>query len=1312
MNKLKSRKVAGLVAVMVLCAGLGVAGLSSAQIIHEETRFGTAGPSPTVTTSASLIGANGNLYLAAITTKPKLGVTSVSGLGLNWKPVKAQCSGRNSTNVQVWMAQGTPTGNEAVTATFADSVKNAILIVSRYSGVHATFPLGNVISGNTTGSNGACVGGVDILSYLFNLTTGSNGTLVYGAVVMRSKTNQPGPGFIERAELIKGTGGDVVSMAVQDKSIPTATSATIDGFFNSPVDWALVALEIRPANATGGPIQYSLTTNADGLGSVEVSPEGGTYDSGAEVTLKALPVAGFKFDAWSGDLTSLANPVKLTMNAHKHVIARFSQVIPQYRLNVNTLGNGSVTLNPPGGTYRAGTVVTLTAKPAPSFVFGGWKGALTGLTSPRTLVMNAHLNVTATFTGGAATGKVLHKETKFGVASKSLVVTTSENLAPANGQLYLAAISSKPKLGVVRVEGLGLNWTPVKLQCSGRNGNVVQVWMAQGTPTGATPVTATFADTAVNAIILVSRYFGVHATKPLGNVISANTTGLNGDCSGGVDSNTYLMNMSTTAAGSAVFSATTMRSRLHSPGAGYAERAEVTFGIGGDVISVAVADKNFPAAGNAAVAGSFDGVTDWAAVGIELRPLGAPIVNTRFTLVANAVDSGTVNVNPKPPVDGYIAGSTVTLTATPMKGFKFSGWSGDIHNSASPVTIVMNANKVVNANFAALPPTLYKLAVNTLGHGQVILDPPGGTYKAGTVVTVSATPDSGFTFMGWGGDLLGTTSPATITMNSNKNVKVTFKGSFTKGQIVNEEVQIGTSSNASTVTTSLPLTAVAGDFYLAAITSKPRLNVLSVTGLGLNWTPVTSQCSGRNIAGVEIWMAQGTLPQGGTDEAVTASMTSPASNMVIIVSRYSGVSKTMPIGAIIAANTTGSAGACAGGVDTPNYAVNLNTTVSDALVYGAVIMRSKTHTAGLGFTEQVELAQGAGGNMVSLAVFDKHFTSPAAVVVDGKFNGAVDWAVVALELKPGLSRLRIKTVGNGTVGVVPADSIFAPGTLVTLRATPGAGAIFSGWSGDITSTANPLAFNIIGEKNLIATFIPKPDPNLNIAKLQSMKASGSDSTAPVANVVDGNKDTFWRSVPLTAANPNAWIRVDLGSAQKIGRVIIKWKSGDYAKSYDLQISDDDSIWTTFYTNTSGKKGTAEIKFIQKTARYVRLNMLKFATSSYRITEFEVYYGDKLTKGATEVSETEEIPTEIFLAQNYPNPFNPSTAIEYGLPQSSRVTLKVFNVAGQLVATLFDGYQEAGRHEITFNAARLSSGTYFTVLQAGSFRQVRRIVLMK
>jgi hypothetical protein len=83
-----------------------------------------------------------------------------------------------------------------------------------------------------------------------------------------------------------------------------------------------------------------------------------------------------------------------------------------------------------------------------------------------------------------------------------------------------------------------------------------------------------------------------------------------------------------------------------------------------------------------------------------------------------------------------------------------------------------------------------------------------------------------------------------------------------------------------------------------------------------------------------------------------------------------------------------------------------------------------------------------------------------------------------------------------------------------------------------------------------------------------------------------------------------------------------------------------------------------------------------------------------------------------LKQNYPNPFNPSTTIEYALPQNAQVTLKVYNVIGQEVKTLANGVEPAGVHSIKFDATNLTSGVYFYRLQAGSFSQVNRMLLLK
>jgi hypothetical protein len=89
-----------------------------------------------------------------------------------------------------------------------------------------------------------------------------------------------------------------------------------------------------------------------------------------------------------------------------------------------------------------------------------------------------------------------------------------------------------------------------------------------------------------------------------------------------------------------------------------------------------------------------------------------------------------------------------------------------------------------------------------------------------------------------------------------------------------------------------------------------------------------------------------------------------------------------------------------------------------------------------------------------------------------------------------------------------------------------------------------------------------------------------------------------------------------------------------------------------------------------------------------------------------------IPVKYALEQNYPNPFNPSTVIEFKMPSAGIVSLKVYNILGQEVKTIVDGMQPAGSYTYRFDGANLSTGVYFYRLQAGSFIQVRKMLLLK
>ena len=112
---------------------------------------------------------------------------------------------------------------------------------------------------------------------------------------------------------------------------------------------------------------------------------------------------------------------------------------------------------------------------------------------------------------------------------------------------------------------------------------------------------------------------------------------------------------------------------------------------------------------------------------------------------------------------------------------------------------------------------------------------------------------------------------------------------------------------------------------------------------------------------------------------------------------------------------------------------------------------------------------------------------------------------------------------------------------------------------------------------------------------------------------------------------------------------------------------------------------------------------------YRLKQID---SDGQTEFSNVISIDLNIPNKFALEQNYPNPFNPTTTITYSIPFDTDVELKIYDVLGKEVATLVKEFKDAGIHSIEFGASKLSSGVYLYRLQAGTFVQNKKMIVLK
>lgn len=190
-----------------------------------------------------------------------------------------------------------------------------------------------------------------------------------------------------------------------------------------------------------------------------------------------------------------------------------------------------------------------------------------------------------------------------------------------------------------------------------------------------------------------------------------------------------------------------------------------------------------------------------------------------LTISKNGTGSGTVTSSPTGINCGatcsasFAQGSTVTLTAAPVSGSVFAGWSGGGCSGTGTCTVTMNAAQSVTATFNTAPASTFNLTVNKSGTGSgTITSNPGGincgstcsaAFNAGTAVTLSAVAASGSTFAGWSGGGCSGTGTCTLTMNAAQNVSATFNTAQSFGTL-NLQVSGLPSGNSATLTITGP----------------------------------------------------------------------------------------------------------------------------------------------------------------------------------------------------------------------------------------------------------------------------------------------------------------------------------------------------------------------------------------------------------------------------------------------------------------------------------------------------------------------------
>lgn len=585
-------------------------------------------------------------------------------------------------------------------------------------------------------------------------------------------------------------GGGTISLSPSQTSYPTGTSVTVtavpaqyyaftgfSGDLSGTTNPQSITVDANKSiTATFTPTQCTLTINVVGQGTA--GPASGSYNCGSTVNLTATPTGGYSFAGWSGGGYTGSNAsasFTLTGNITETVTFLAGTTCT---LGTSVTGSGSITLNPSGGTYSCGTPVTITAVPSTGdWSFTGFSGAITGTTNPQTITLNASTTISAAFTqtkfpvnvtvNGPGTVALDPNATSYDLNSQVTITATPSAGAVFTG--FSGDVTGSANPAMVTVTGAknvtanfaypAITKDAVSHAVSGMPSSSLSWSHTLGAGNNRAVVIAvgsadSVASPDANAVVTSVLFNGVYATPIPNSLIYGGTSGM-------VQTQLfYLTEAELPAAGT------------------YTVQVNLTGAIGGIQ------------AGAISMFGVSQGPPE--AVVAHRDTTGADLISTAITTLTN--NAWVIDVVEDNNVTALTANSGQTLAwSQSSTGIGTGGSSYEAVANAGPVTLgwAGSASRLAHSLAAFAPatatvPPTYTLSANVVGGGSISSNPNLTQVPAQTAIQLTATPQVGYSFAGWTGDVTSSSNPLQVVMDANH----TITANFTTAPICNLTVNV------------------------------------------------------------------------------------------------------------------------------------------------------------------------------------------------------------------------------------------------------------------------------------------------------------------------------------------------------------------------------------------------------------------------------------------------------------------------------------------------------------------------------------------